>query len=205
MHRRKKWNVGLFSGEAAALALLSVCFLLGSVVGCFITGVMDTDSGTALQEYVQEYMSYQTEQTVRPAFFSLAWNTFRLPLLTFLMGFTTLGIFGLPVLFSIKGFLLSFAVSSFYRLFGSAGEIPAFFLFGLSAMIWLPVLFHLGVQGMLASYGLLRRAAGEGRYPLGYNYRYLVRSGLCAAALAMSVALEYLVVPVLVHAIAGHS
>jgi len=60
----------------------------------------------------------------------------------------------------------------------------------------------LGVQGMLASYSLLRRASGEGRHPLRYDYGYLVRSGVCAAALAACVALEYLVVPVLLQAIA---
>ena len=74
-------------------------------------------------------------------------------------------------------------------------------VFGLPALIWLPVLFQLGVQGLLASYALLRRALGEGRYPLRYGRRYLARCGVCALALAGCAAVEYFAVPVLLAAV----
>ena len=96
---------------------------------------------------------------------------------------------------------LCYAAASFYRVFGLAGEVPAFILFGLPALIWLPVLFQLGVQGLLASYALLRRALGEGRYPLRYGRRYLARCGVCALALSGCAAVEYFAVPVLLAAV----
>ena len=84
----------------------------------------------------------------------------RFPLAALLMGFTALGVIGLPVLFAVRGFLFSFSVACFCRLFGGAGLIPALFLFGLPALLWAPALFVLGAQGMLGAYGLLRRVTG---------------------------------------------
>lgn len=193
----------LLSGETAALALLGAFFLAGSIAGCVLAGLVQTGGQDELAAYLRSYLTLLEDDAARPGLAALSWEVLRFPLLAFLLGFTALGIIGLPVLFAARGFLLSFAVSAFYRLFGFSGALPAFFLFGLSALIWLPVLFHLGVQGLLAAYSLLRRGLGEGRYPLRYDARYLARCGLCACALAGCVALEYFAVPALLRAAAG--
>lgn len=202
MRRQRKWNVGLLTRETAVLLFMSMCFLVGSVIGCLMSGIISMQSGAVLLDYVQEYIAVFARADVRPAFASVVLETIRFPFIALVLSFTALGVLGLPLLFAVRGFMLSFAISAFYRLFGAVGYAPALVLFGLSAVIWLPALFHLGVQGMLASYSLLRRAVGEWRHPLPYDYGYLVRIGACAAALAACIALEHLVVPVLLQAIA---
>ena len=203
MSRRKRWKLDLLSGEAAALVLLGASFFLGGAAGCVMAGLVGGEGQGALAEYIRGYLDLAAEGGMQPPFWPLVWELIRFPLLVFLLGFTALGVVGMPVLFAVRGFLLCFAAASFYRMFGLAGEVPAFILFGLSALIWLPVLFQLGVQGILASYGLLRRGLGEGRYPLRYGRRYLARCGACALALAVCVAVEYFAVPALLAAASG--
>lgn len=202
MARRKKWKVDLLSGQAAALLLLSGLFLAGCIAGCVAAGLI-SDPGGALLDYVRGYLELLASGGMSVRFLGVLWQTVRFPLAAFLLGFTALGVVGLPALFAVRGFLLCYAVSAFYRLLGPVGLVPGFVLFGLSALVWLPVLFQLGVQGLLGSYGFLRRAMGDGRYPLRYDSGFLARCGLCAAALCLCAGLEYLLVPVLLQGIAG--
>lgn len=201
MGRRKKWKVDLLSGRGAGLVLLGVLFFIGSMVGCGCAGSID-DSGETLLNYVRDYLSVLVQGQYSGRFLPVFWEVSKVPLAAFLLGLTALGVIGLPALFAIRGFLLCYAVSAFYRLLGLKGLFPAFFLFGLSALVWLPVLFHLGVQGLVGSYGLLRRTMGDGRYPLRYDGSYLIGCGICAAALCLCAAMECLAVPLLLQKLA---
>jgi len=202
MGRRKKWKVDLLSGQAAALILLSFLFLAGSVAGCIAARLIRDPSG-ALLDYMQGYLGLLAHGGITFRFVHVLWETVRFPLVVALFGFTALGVVGLPALFAMRGFLLCYAVSAFYRMLGPSGLVPGFFLFGLSALIWMPVLFQLGVQGLLGAYGLLRRAMGDGRYPLRYNGGFLACCGICAVALCVCAMLEYLVIPILLQQITG--
>lgn len=98
-----------------------------------------------------------------PALASLVWDTVRWPLLALLLGFTALGLLGLPLLFAVRGFLLAFSIASFVRLFGGAGCLLALLVFGVSGALSVPVLFVLGVQGLLAARVLAGRVWGMGK------------------------------------------
>ena len=202
MARRKKWRVDLFYGRSAAMVLLACLFALGSVAGCISAGLI-CDPGGDLLNYVRGYLALAAEDGARLHFLGVFWQLVRVPVLALLLGLTALGVVGIPVLFGAKGFALCYAISAFYRLLGPVGLAPAFVLFGLSALVWLPAMFGLGGQGMLSSYGFLRRAMGDGRYPLGYDGGFLLRCGICAAALCLCVVIEYLAVPALLQEIAG--
>lgn len=202
MVRRKKWNVDLLSGRTAALILLSVLFLIGGIAGCFFAGLI-RDTGNVLPDYLHGCFDQLSQSGTSGRFLSVLWEVVRFPLLAFLLSFTALGVVGLPFLFVVRGFLLCYAISVFFRLFGAEGLILALVLFGLSALIWLPVLLLLGGQGWLGSYGLLRRAMGDGRCSLGYNGKYFACCGLCAAALFICAGMEYFAVPILLQRIAG--
>lgn len=202
MGRRKKWKVDLLSGQAAALILLSALFLIGSAIGCVAAGLIRDPSG-ALLDYVRGCLELLSQDGVMPQFFSVLWETARFPVVTVLLGFTALGVAGLPVLFAVRGFLLCYAVSVFYRILGLPGLVSGFILFGFSALIWMPVFFHLGGRGLLGSYGLLRRAMGDGHYPLRYNGGFLISCGVCAAALCLCAMLECLAVPILLQRVSG--
>lgn len=202
MGRRKKWKVDLLSGRAAALCLLSVLFFAGSVAGCVAAGVIRDDGGV-LAEYLHNYLNALQQDGALIRAFPVLWQVIRFPLAVFLLGLTALGVAAIPVLFAVRGFALSYAVSALFRILGVQGLLLAFVLFGVSALLWMPALFELGVQGLLGSYGLFRRIGGDSRYPLCYGGRFFARSGVCAIVLGLCAGTEYVVVPLFLRMIAG--
>lgn len=198
MRGRKKWNVDLLSGDGAAAALLFVLFLLGSILGCVAAGMVDPGHGPALLRQVRGCLAAEGLRFSR-----VLWQTVRFPLAVIVFGFTAFGVAGLPLLFLARGFLACYAASLFYRFLGFPGMAFAFVLFGLGALIWLPACLHLGAQGMVSAYGLLRRAFGDGRYPLHLRGAYFIRSGVCAALLCVCAAAECFLVPLLLQSAAA--
>ena len=106
------------------------------------------------------------------------------------------------MLFSIRGFLLSFAITSFVRMFGGVGGVLAFLTFGVTGLVAIPVLFVLGVQSLAAARLLAGRFLGDGKRSLPFGRAYWVRCGLCSAALCLCALLEYAAVPALVRLVA---
>lgn len=202
MGRRGKFKLDVPSGTMAALVILGMAFLAGGGVGCLLAGLVSGEGGAALSDYLRAYLLLAQEGDAVAGFWAVLWEQFRFPLAVLLLSFTAVGVVGLPALFAVRGFLFSFSVACFCRLFGSTGLVPALFLFGLPALLWAPALFVLGAQGMLGSYGLLRRVMGDSRYPLSFDTAYWWRCALCGGAVAMCVAMELSIVPVLVGAVA---
>ncbi len=188
-----------------ALVVLSISFLLGAIAGCLLAGgVAEAENGT-LATYVEGYLSAARSGALSvPSVLSVLWETLRWPLLTVLLAFTALGVVGIPVLFAVRGFLLSFAVASFVRVLGGAGSILAFLLFGLTGLFTVPVLFVLGAQGFTACRILASRLVGERRRTgIPYGRAYCLRCGLCFMVLIVCVCLEQTVLPALLSMVAG--
>lgn len=200
MKRSRRIKLDLLSADAAAVLLLGTLFLAGGALGCLVAGHVRGDSGAALQDYLKAYLSLANETGIEAGFSGVVWEQLRFPLLALVMGFTAVGIVGIPALFAVRGFLFSFCVACFCRSFGWNGLIPAVFLFGLPALLWAPALFVLGIQALQASYSMLCRCMGEDRQPVFCEGAYWVRCALCVGVLALCVALEYLVLPALVGA-----
>ena len=158
----------------------------------------------SLAAYVEGFLrAAQAWEITAPALASLVWDTVRWPLLALLLGFTALGLLGLPLLFAVRGFLLAFSIASFVRLFGGVGCLLALLVFGVSGALSVPVLFVLGVQGLLAARVLAGRVWGDGKTPPPYGKLYFFRCGACAVALCVSLLLDCFVVPGLVSSLAG--
>ena len=191
-------------GLTPALAVLSAAFAMGALAGLLLAAQVGGEGQESLSTYLQAYLEMaRNGKASSPALAAALWTAVRWPLLTLLLSFTALGAVGIPAIFVVRGFLLSFAVSSFVRIFGGAGAILAFFAFGFTGLISLPVLFLLGVQGLLAAMALAGRVLVGGKsYPSHPNRAFWVRSGLCAAALAFSAALECWAVPALLASVA---
>ena len=132
----------------------------------------------------------------------MLWGQAKYVLAALVLGLTALGALGLPVLFGVRGFFLSFPAACFCRVFGGRGLLPAFVLFGLPALLWAPALFLAGVQGLLSAQQLLRRVLGDGRGGLPISAAWWCRAGLCAGLALAAGLLEYWVVPVLLRAAA---
>ena len=185
MANRGQIRFGLLSASAASGLLLCGVFFLGGLCGVFAAGWISGESGLALQEYVRAYLTLSGVDGVEVSLWRAFWEHVRFPLAVWLLGFTGAGVAGIPLIFGVRGFLFSFGVACFCRLFGWAGLAPAAVLFGLPALLWVPVLFVMGMLGMRSALAVCRREP----------YRLPWRCwGVCAAALWGCVLMEYLVI-----------
>ena len=169
-------------GLIPVLAVTAACFLLGGLVGCLLASHIGGGGQESLAAYVEGFLrAAQAGEITAPALASLVWDTVRWPLLALLLGFTALGLLGLPLLFAVRGFLLAFSIASFVRLFGGVGCLLALLVFGVSGALSVPVLFVLGVQGLLAARVLAGRVWGDGK-TLFFPLRRLCRRAVCESA-----------------------
>lgn len=179
-------------GVLPALLTLGGAFLFGGVAGCLLAGLVDGGGMDMLNTYLQGWLAaVHSGGTDVPGLVSLIWELVRWPLLAAMLGFTVLGLPGLPVLFAARGFFLAFSIGSFVRMFGPMGGVWAIPIFGVSALFTIPVLFVLGVEG----WARLRGSPVAGSRPLRYLF--------CAAVLCVCVLVEYFLVPSVLTAIAG--
>lgn len=195
MGTRKKWD--LPSGQSGALAVLAAAFLLGGLSGCLLAALSDGTGAEELSGYLADYLAFALEGELLRSFWPVLWGQVKYLLAAILLGLTALGLAGFPILFGVRGFFFSFPVACFCRVFGGSGMLPAFALFGLPALLWVPALFLMGVPGFLSAQQLLRRTLGEGRGGLSLNGTYWCRAGLCVGLAVAAGLLECWVVPVL--------
>lgn len=184
-----------------SLVVLSAAFFLGILLGRFLAGSVDGLGSEALNAYLGSYLDGLTAGTLEtPTLPALIWEQFRWPLLTLCLSLTALGVAGLPILFCVRGFLLSFSVCAFARLLGGAGCALAFTLFGFSGLLAVPVLFVLGVIGWRSASHKVRRVLEGGQYkPSAEKGSHVYLCG-CMAVSFLCVLLEAFVVPSLLSA-----
>jgi hypothetical protein len=108
MSKGRKWRVDLLSGNSAAVLVLGGLFLLGSMAGCITAGLFQDDQGL-----VRQSVSAACSAGVRPGFWLCLRGCGLWCLAALLLGFSALGVFGLPVLFLCRGFVLCYAVVCF--------------------------------------------------------------------------------------------
>ena len=195
MGMRKKWD--LQSEQSRALAVLAVAFLFGGVAGCVLAALSGESGAEELGRYLVDYLTLYQDGQLSRSLWPVLWGQVKYLLAALLLGLTALGLVGFPILFSVRGFFVSFPVACFCRIFGARGLFPAFILFGLPALLWAPALFLMGVSGFFSSQQLLRRVLGESRGVLPLSGTYWCRAGLCAGLALAAGFLEYWVVPVL--------
>ncbi len=181
------------------LVVTAVFFAFGGLAGCLIALSVAGGGAEALQIYLESFLAAaQTGAMTTPSTVEVLWRTFRWFLAVFLLGFTALGIFGIPALVSARGFFLAFSVAAFAQAYGRRGLTIAFFLMGIPGLFSIPALFLLSAQSLHASWRLALRAPGQGRRELPYHRDYFLRCGFCAAAVCFGFLLERYLVPVLV-------
>lgn len=195
---RKKWDLPL--EQRIALGVLGAAFLLGGVAGCLLASLSGGAGGSELGDYLTGYLELARDGTLPKGLWPLLWGQIKYLLAVLVLGLTALGLAGIPMLFGLRGFFFSFSAACFCRVFGRRGLLPAFFLFGLPALLWVPALFLAGVPGFLSARQMLRRTAGDG--VLALSGAWWCRAGLCAGLALTAGLLEYWAVPVLLRAAA---
>lgn len=202
-HVLKVWDLPS-SGGTAVLFILSVAFVVGCVAGCVLVNQVGGSGEAALEAFFDEYLSVvNSGGLTQPNIFSLVWETFRWPIFIILLSVTPLGLFAIPILFLIRGFLFSFSIASFFRVLSTSGLILAFALFGFTGLLYVPVLFVLGVQGFLCSGTMTGRLMGEGRKRLRFDRIALFRCCFCIVVLLVCCFLEYYLVPFFIESLAA--
>lgn len=182
-----------------ALAVISLSFLLGGLAGCLMSSFVGGAGQESLKNYLEFFLgSAQSGEMRTPGLALQLWDLLRWPAAALLLGFTALGVLGLPLLFATRGFLLAFSIAAFVQMFGSAGCLMAFLVFGIGGSFSVSALFVLGAQSLAASRRLASRFLGEGKEPSPYGRAYFLRCGGCAAALCVCLFLERFAVPALV-------
>lgn len=185
----------------SALLCLTVCFAVGSVGGCIFAGRLDADTQTRLLEYFSNYFAViDGDEAVGLPLLSAVWEIVRWPLLTFFLGFTALGVIGLPVMFCVRGFLLSYAVAVLVRLYGVTGLAVSLAVFGVSGFLVLPALFTLGVDSFRGAGAMAVKLTGDGRRTFPAGQGRLLRAGCCGVLLAAASVLQLRLTPVLLEA-----
>lgn len=195
---RKRWD--LPSEYGLALAVLSAAFLAGGVIGCLFVRFAGQEGAQELSGYLADYLRLCGEGMAARSFWPSLWGQLRWLLLALLLGLTAAGLLGLPALFLARGFFLSFSAACFYRVFGGAGLLPTFALFGLPALLWAPALFLAGAQGLAQGAGMCQRGGGDGLSPF-QNPAFWVRAAVCLGLIFLCGMLEYAAAPVLVRAV----
>ncbi len=129
------------------LLLLSGGFIFGIVFGCLLAASLSGGGSAALRTYITNFFLAAQHGTLGiPAFLSTLWSVFRWPLALVLLGCTAARRIGIPLLFALRGFLLSFTVCAFLLVMGRVGVLFSFLLLGLESLITIPILFLLGAE-----------------------------------------------------------
>ena len=184
-----------------ALVVTAAFFTLGGAAGSFFAFRMSDPGLDTMAAYLERFlMAAQAAELYVPAFPELLWRELRWPLAAVLLGVSALGLFGIPVLSAMRGFLLSFSIASFALSYGYDGLATAFFLLGVPGIFSVPAFLLLMTQSFSTACTLAGRS-GHREFP--FHREHLFRCGVCAAAVCISLLLERYLVPALIAGAAG--
>lgn len=187
---RKRARIRL---SLAVPAMNAVAFIVGSCGGFLLCWWLMSRGYLATERILTGYAMALDVRIGAVSFLEAIWDVGRWPFLVWLLGATALGRWMVPLVFATRGFFLSYAVAGL-SVATQGGVVLAFCLFGLGALISLPVLFLLGSQSLeMAGRIRGRLFATLGDYPKEYWLRSLLAlSGVFACALA-----EYWCLPII--------
>lgn len=181
-----------------ALVVTAAFFTLGSLAGAFLALRSSASGIEALGSYLAQFLSAAQEGGLsQPALPELLWRALRWPLGAFFLGFTAMGLLGVPILASLRGFFLTFSVASFALAFGRNGVAASFLLLGIPGIFYLPAFFLLCTQSFLSAWTLAAGRGGTGHRETGPGRDQLLRCGVCAAAVTAGLFTEKFLVPIL--------
>lgn len=180
-----------------ALVVTTTFFALGGLAGSFLA-LWSTGSGMdAMADYLEQFLMSAQEGTLQsPALLELVWRALRWPLAAFVLGFTGLGLWGIPIVTALRGFYLAFSIAAFAQAYGRGGLVTAFFLLGVPALTCVPAFLLLATQSFSAACSLAGQTGGRRDPP--YHRDYFFRCGVCAAAVCAGLFMERYLVPALI-------
>lgn len=174
------------------LIIVAICFAVGSVSGFLFS--VSGDENPELLDYLQQYFRLMgAENGFEPPLLDTIWDLVRWPLAAFLLGLTPVGAVGVPLIMGGRGFLLSYAATTFVRLFHLPGMVVVLAVFGVTVFLAVPTLFVVAADAFRQS---LSRLPGAMSSPVHWTQRARALAP-CAGLLTLAVALQQTVMPVL--------
>ena len=183
---RQGWDVP--PEQSGAVLALSLAFLVGGLLGLLFVGLADGGGARELEHYLRDYLRLVQEGRQSGLFWAALRDRWGALIPVLLLGLTPLGLLGIPAVLGYRGFQLAFSAACFCRVFGGAGLLPAFVLFGIPALIWCPVLFLAGSRAFCRA----GRAEGDRGDP-----RRWVSVCVFFSLMLLCAVLEHTAVPVL--------
>lgn len=181
--------------DVLPVAFLFVCAVFAGILGCASVISAGQERSASLSLYLSRYVALLSEgDYVSPTFLSAFCDFFLVPAVLFFTGISSLGVLIVPLLVSFRVFLLSYAISSFFHVFGLPALFVSLAVFGLEALVTLPVILTLGSHALVHSICL---AQGTIR-GVGYQTRLLDHVLLlvaCGAVLLLALLFQWSVMP----------
>ena len=190
----KKHNRATAQGHA--VLCLSLCFLVGAGAGQALSFGSPAVPVSELRRFLTDYYQNMdpSEISVSLAASTLfAW--FRMPLLVFLWGFTSLGVPLVCLTATAFGFLLSFSVGCFAAAFGWEGVLLSASALGIRAAVTMPCFFLLSLSSMERAAWLFRLSGGTRPAALGVRPDRRLCVTVCALMLLLGAAADLYVTP----------
>ena len=126
-----------------------------------------------------------------PVFFPVLLEFILLPAILFASGFSFLGVFAVPALTAVRAFLLSYAISVFYRACGISGIAASAGVFALHILVSIPALFAVGSAAFSASFSRFSSRMETA----GHLFERTLISSVCAAILILAALLQWSFMP----------
>lgn len=191
MKQRTNWDM------PSCLSILLISFLIGGFFGFLFSTRIVSEGEGSLAHFFQDYFRTIETQTLKSNFLLSVWTNLKIPLYTFLFGFSLLGTLGIPLLLAMEGFFFTFPIATLCRLFGVQGIVPSFFLFCIPTLLQLPVLLLLGIQSVRSAHLLWQRAKPEEFFPSGS----FTKLSFSLFLVCLSIAFDYCILPLLLEAV----
>lgn len=182
-----------------SILLLAVCFLLGALIGYVYSGVCDEAARTALSDYLRDYCQLSKENTMDISLLRCIALYFGYVTAVFLFGFSSLGIFLIPVLASTFGFSLMYTISCFVHTFARAGILPAAALLVIRLIFTMPCFFWIGSEAWIFSKRLMVStiSSSKHREPIQQGSWHVLIFFICVVILSVGIFCERVLTPIL--------
>lgn len=180
-------------GPTAVRVVNTAAFAVGAIIGFALCRWLLGRGSLAAERVLEGYVLALDARGEAVSFWQVLWDVGRWPLLVWVLGSTALGRWMIPLTFVARGFFLSYAVAGL-SVATQGGALLAFCLFGLGAMISLPVLFFLGSQ----CYEMAGRVQGRLFATFSdYSKEYWLGSLLALVGVTVCALAEYWWLPVI--------
>ena len=200
---KMKKRISLFirrqpAGFSIAFIVISAFFICGIVAGAVSAGFVDNVQ--TLRDYMDSLLGVEASGSgFELKFITVFLSLLRGTIISFLFGFSILGIFCIPVVSLARGFLVSFSISVIVRLYGSEAILLVFSLFVMDIFVAMPCFLYISANSVCASKSLLQLSTGTEYpaylHPYGKEFfiRFIVSTVIIlAAAFAETYVMIYL-------------